>query len=151
MKECARCKEVKEIESFCWRSKARGTRHSWCRVCRKEYDAEIWRDGRKKETKEKSRKAQRLIAEKFLIDYFRSHSCSDCGEDNIMFLEFDHLRDKETTISRMLANGCSINKIKEEINKCEVVCKHCHTLRTAARGKSWRTKWLVGERGITQQ
>ena len=48
-------------------------------------------------------------------------------------LEFDHLRDKEFTISCFTTSTQDINKIKSEIEKCEIVCANCHKNRTYVR------------------
>lgn len=147
MKICTRCREEKDIEDFSWRSRKEGKRHSWCKDCRRKYDAAMWRDGNKKKTKLETRQAARLKVEEFLISLFQQNPCVDCGEADIRVLEFDHLRDKEANISTMLANACSIAKIKSEICKCEIVCKNCHAKRTITRGDSWRAKWLVSISG----
>lgn len=47
-------------------------------------------------------------------------------------MEFDHLRDKEFTISRH-GLTVSIDRLKPEIAKCDVVCSNCHRSRTYAR------------------
>lgn len=35
-------------------------------------------------------------------------------------------KEKEYNISKMVHEGFSINRIKEEIKKCEVLCSNCH-------------------------
>lgn len=69
----------------------------------------------------------------FLITYLRAHPCVDCGETDIVVLEFDHLRDKRAAISQMIGNQ-ELRTIKAEIEKCDVVCANCHRRRTAQRG-----------------
>ena len=39
----------------------------------------------------------------------------------------------------MRASGWSLQKIQEEITKCEVVCANCHRIRTATRAG-----WFIG-------
>jgi hypothetical protein len=77
----------------------------------------------------------------YLHDYLRNHPCVDCGESDIVVLEFDHLPEFEK-----LFNATNISKsydaIKAEIAKCEVVCANCHTRRTAKRG-GWRKALLA--------
>jgi hypothetical protein len=50
-------------------------------------------------------------------------------------LDFDHLPkyNKFMNIADMIGRGYSMEKIWEEIEKCEVVCKMCHALRTHER------------------
>lgn len=61
--------------------------------------------------------------------------CKDCGyNEHFAALEFDHVdgRDREQdTVARLM--GKSINRIMQEIEKCEVVCGNCHRIRTFNR------------------
>jgi hypothetical protein len=69
---------------------------------------------------------------RFLLEYFRSRPCVDCGEHDPLVLEFDHLGDKRFTIGRALPDR-SWESLLAEIEKCEVVCANCHRRRTARR------------------
>jgi hypothetical protein len=62
-----------------------------------------------------------------------SSGCVDCGINNHIILDFDHLHDKKYNISRMIHDGFSWAAIKKEIAKCEVVCANCHRIRTHNR------------------
>jgi hypothetical protein len=75
----------------------------------------------------------------FIVDYLRAHPCVDCGEADIVVLEFDHLRDKVASISQMIRNN-ELARIIEEIAKCDVVCANCHRRRTAQRGGWYRVQ-----------
>lgn len=59
--------------------------------------------------------------------------CADC----LFFfpacvLDYDHLPgfEKIDTVSRMVTRQCRWEKIQAEIDKCEVVCRVCHGIRT---------------------
>lgn len=65
-----------------------------------------------------------------------SSGCTDCGIQNPVLLDFDHLRDKKYNISRMVHDGFSWAAIKKEIEKCQVVCSNCHRIRTHDRHMS---------------
>ena len=73
------------------------------------------------------------------MDYLRLHPCVDCGESDIVVLEFDHLRDKTRNVSYLIGTG-EIPRIKEEIAKCDVVCANCHRRRTSERGGWYRSR-----------
>jgi hypothetical protein len=73
----------------------------------------------------------------YLIEYFRTHPCVDCGEADAVVLEFDHLRDKSFDVAQSLPYR-SWQSILDEIAKCEVVCANCHRRRTARRRGSLR-------------
>lgn len=70
---------------------------------------------------------------KRLSDIKESSGCADCGVNNPIVLDFDHLKDKKYNISRMIHDGFSWAAIKKEISKCEVVCANCHRIRTHYR------------------
>lgn len=107
--------------------------------------------------KEKQREAQRLWAEKnriknkhiirinaqerkraltkYIREYKESIGCTDCKIEYPFFvLQFDHVRgEKKDNVATMVNNRISLKVIKEEIDKCEVVCANCHALRTWSR------------------
>jgi hypothetical protein len=68
-----------------------------------------------------------------LVEIKQASGCVDCGENNHIVLDFDHLRDKKYNISRMIHDGFSWKAILKEIKKCEVVCANCHRIRTYVR------------------
>ena len=70
----------------------------------------------------------------FLIDFFRTRHCVDCGDDDPLVLEFDHLENKLFNISKGLRDR-SWQTVIDEIGKCDVVCANCHRRRTARRGR----------------
>jgi hypothetical protein len=70
---------------------------------------------------------------KKLSDIKEASGCIDCGANNHIILDFDHIRDKKYNVSRMIHDGFSWAAIKKEIEKCEVVCANCHRIRTHNR------------------
>lgn len=44
-------------------------------------------------------------------------------------MDFDHREDKKFNIAQ-LSKIASVEKLKEEIAKCDVVCANCHRIRT---------------------
>ena len=49
-----------------------------------------------------------------------------CGEDRWYVLDFHHIGDKDFNISQKVQEGCSLDTIKKEIEKCIVLCANCH-------------------------
>ncbi len=78
-------------------------------------------------------RARRSDNQRRMIDYLRAHPCVDCGEADIVVLQFDHLADKTRDVGSMLSGGWTWPAIEKEIAKCEVRCANCHRLRTALR------------------
>jgi hypothetical protein len=74
-------------------------------------------------------------AKRALIEKTKKQPCMDCGHRfPAVCMDFDHVRGpaKKYTISS--AYRCiSMDRLKEEIAKCDVVCSNCHRIRTAAR------------------
>lgn len=82
----------------------------------------------------------RELAQGFVLKYLMSNPCKDCGETDPIVLEFDHVRGKKvaSVCNMSVSGGCSLVKIKKEIDKCEVVCANCHRKRTAKRANYYR-------------
>lgn len=68
-----------------------------------------------------------------MIDYLRAHPCVDCGETDIVVLQFDHLRDKKADVTQLINSGATWAAIEREIAKCAIRCANCHRLETARR------------------
>jgi hypothetical protein len=68
----------------------------------------------------------------FVQNYLVGEVCVCCGEGDIRKLEFDHIdrSTKKNTISRLVHTTHSLESIKKEIAKCEVLCANCHRVRT---------------------
>lgn len=82
-----------------------------------------------------------------VVDYLRAHPCVDCGEADLVVLEFDHLpgKDKRFDVARAVSGSTRAWKtIRAEIDKCEVVCANCHRRRTARRAGHRRHLLLMG-------
>lgn len=58
--------------------------------------------------------------------------CKDCGKNYPHYvLDFDHVRgDKISGLSELCAGTHAWEKIKAEMDKCDVVCSNCHRART---------------------
>jgi len=80
-------------------------------------------------------------------NFLREHPCVDCGITNPIVLEFDH-RDptqKEHEIARLIADA-SWERLKQEIEKCDVRCANCHRRRTARQFGYYRA--TISEAGF---
>src|SRR5215207_4100375 len=92
-RRCGRCGKLKPLDEFAWRRKGKGQRHNYCRPCHAEYHREHYLANRRKYIDMAKKRAQEVAQERytFLIEYFRSNPCTDCGESDPVVLEFDHL------------------------------------------------------------
>jgi hypothetical protein len=79
----------------------------------------------------KSRKA--TIKERVaFIAAAKDKPCMDCGNRfPSVAMDFDHVRGEKTMgIAYMAQHGYSLDLIRQEIEKCDVVCSNCHRIRT---------------------
>jgi hypothetical protein len=132
--KCYRCGEVKPIDEFSWRRKAKGQRDSFCRPCRAAYGRVHYEANRQRYIDQAAivKRRLRLDRTRYLISFFEANPCIDCGETDPVVLEFDHLADKAFAIGSELTRH-RWQTILDEIEKCEVVCANCHRRRTARR------------------
>ena len=132
---------MKAVEEFAWRRKAKGQRHNYCRPCHAAYHREHYLANKQRYVEQAHARKEALYLErtKFLIEYFVSHPCVDCGESDPVVLEFDHLADKEFDIGHALPYR-SWRSILAEIEKCEVVCRNCHRRRESRRMGALRVR-----------
>lgn len=81
-------------------------------------------------SKTKKSRRHKIRAEYFEIK--KGLSCEVCGNDDYRVLEFDHLdhTQKSFTISEAVSKAKSLDKIKAEIDKCQVLCANCHRIKT---------------------
>jgi DNA-binding MarR family transcriptional regulator len=90
--------------------------------------------GQKEKTVTRTRDSRNNIR-KYIQEVKQGQVCVDCKEDYpYWMMEFDHTSDdKLFTIGRFQEITSDIEKIKLEIEKCEIVCANCHRNRTYAR------------------
>ena len=68
---------------------------------------------------------------KYVAEYLAKNPCVDCGEDDPIILEFDHVRGKKLThVTKLARDNASLKRLDEEIAKCEVRCANCHRIKT---------------------
>jgi 5-methylcytosine-specific restriction endonuclease McrA len=78
-----------------------------------------------------------MTARDWIVDYLSVHGCTDCGERDLVVLEFDHVGPKRSHVAVMVTKGASPKALAREVANCEVVCANCHRRRTARRS-GWR-------------
>jgi hypothetical protein len=134
--KCYRCGEVKAAEEFAWRRRRKNQRDSFCRPCRSAYGREHYLANKQRYIDQAavSKRKIRLERTRYLIEFFATNPCVDCGETDPVVLEFDHL--DVTAKSFDIGNALERHtweKFAAEMRKCEVVCANCHRRRTARR------------------
>ena len=131
MKTCTRCETEKELTEFRKDSKRPDGLQIYCKACAKHFDDQ--RYGRHSERHKDVVRARKKRVREFVVNYLLEHPCVDCGEDDPVVLDFDHLSDKTKNVATMVQDGCSNETLMREISKCEVRCSNCHRRITARR------------------
>jgi hypothetical protein len=135
MKTCSRCRRTLALSEFNWKNQARGKVQSRCRVCSR---AQV-RDHYARHTPYYIEKAGRRNAvqsreyHQRVLEFLVAHPCVDCGEDDIVVLQFDHTdrSRKLSAVAVLFKRRLPWRRIEAEIDKCQVRCANCHQRRTA--------------------
>lgn len=138
MRKCTICKEERPLGEFNKNSGRKDGLQPQCRECSRRASRKYYETHNKLHRENVGRRNRRILKENQdkLIAYFAAHPCTDCGESDLLVLEFDHLRDKLKNVASLMKFSWA--RIEEEIAKCEVVCANCHRRRTAKRAKNYR-------------
>lgn len=117
-------------------------RSSWCRSCDAVYKRAYYLRNRASHIAHVKRIRLRTAQRNRLRvwQYLSQHPCVDCGERDIIVLEFDHLRDKRENLTQMVAGGFAWPAIEAEIAKCAVRCANCHRRKTARESGLYERK-----------
>jgi hypothetical protein len=130
---CSRCGLAKPITAFAWHTRRIGIRQRWCRDCHNAHKRAFYAMNRAAETARVARRRAGLVAQNSarIRAFLESNPCVDCGENETIVLEFDHIADKKRDVTRMVNSGLLWATIEREIAKCQVRCVNCHRRRTA--------------------
>jgi hypothetical protein len=139
-RRCYDCGAVKPITEFAFANKAKGTRQGRCRKCHAAYRRSHYLRNRDTYIRQEVARIKRYREENRpkIREYLRAHPCIDCGEANIVVLDFDH-RDPKTKAHNVVVLSMQKpwTRVLAEIAKCDVRCANCHRRRTA-RQFGWR-------------
>lgn len=144
VRRCSRCRAT--LPDVCF-NRHRSGRQWWCRACFRRY----FRDRGDVHLAQSATalKARRRRARAALIEHLRRHPCADCGEDDMVVLECDHVAGKAHAIAALVAAAAPLAALRDELARCEVVCVNCHRHRTAARA-GWRRARADWETHLSQ-
>ena len=144
-KRCCRCGEFKDACEFNFKDRAVDRRHTFCRECQHAWNRAHYERNKATYIANAHRNSAAYWAENLrrIIEYLHDHPCVDCGETDLVVLEFDHREgsNKRLAVSAMLRNY-SWPQIESEVAKCDVRCANDHRRRTALQ-LGWRKAALV--------
>lgn len=141
---CNKCKKEKSVSDFSFKNKDKGIRKKICKNCHTAYRRQHYLQNKDKyllKAHSWNTKQKEILAE-FLFKKLSQSQCVDCGEKDIIVLEFDHLNNKKFGIAEMYKNSYSLHAVEEEIKKCVVRCANCHRRKTAKDIGFWKFRML---------
>jgi hypothetical protein len=136
IKTCTRCGVDKPATEFRIKNTRTGTRSSWCRSCQSAYGKLHYKQHKQaylvRNRMHRHRSQGRSAYWYWLMTYLDSHPCVDCGQAELVVLQFDHRdgTEKVSTIGALL-NHSSWERLVAEVAKCDVRCANCHRIKTA--------------------
>jgi hypothetical protein len=131
MRRCGRCERDLPVSEF---NRLRDGLQHWCRECFRAYFRARAAVHRRQSAA--ARRKRVAVAREFMAGYLAEHPCVDCGQADPRVLDFDHLRDKTSLVSALVAWGAPRDRLMAEIGKCDVRCANCHR-RVTARRAGW--------------
>ncbi len=140
MKTCSACGKSKSLTNFYKRRTGTrsGQHYEKCKDCYKTRGRDYYSKHREKQLGlAKKRKQGYILERKKFFEEIKNKPCADCGKIYPPWvMDFDH-RDKKLKLGNVsklaLRKFWSIERIKEEIKKCDLVCANCHRERTYRR------------------
>lgn len=129
--ECSGCSLVKPIKQF---KKSKG---NLCTDCAKEDSKRRYKE--RSAYHSENKKQRKDIVREAIFNYLSECCCIDCGENDPLVLEFDHIKgEKIMSISNMISRAFRWEVIYKEIEKCAVRCANCHRRKTLKESGSYR-------------
>lgn len=129
---CSRCGQRKPTTDFPLRRRDGARRQSHCRACKAAYQADWYAENRARHilAVEATRRA-RLERNRRLVREAKDRPCADCGQRYPPYvLDFDHVRGQKSWAIASQVRDATLERLREEIAKCDVVCANCHRERT---------------------
>lgn len=71
----------------------------------------------------------------WVTEEFLKKGCRDCGITDVRVLEFHHRNPDEKSFGVMQGLTRSLEVLRQEIEKCDVLCANCHLIRHAERDR----------------
>ena len=134
IKMCPKCQKELDLSNFYMRKTGlrSGEYYEKCKNCMKIRGRNYYHANHDRQLKLALKRRHRAYLEKrdFLIN-FKNKPCLDCGKEYPFYvMDLDHrdFRTKVENVSRMFTRNWSLDKIKIEAQKCDIVCANCHRI-----------------------
>lgn len=116
-------------------SPVRASGQSSCRACHNAYQKAYYQRNPKQRYSASKAGKRRQQEIDHLLRSTKDRPCMDCGKSYPSYvMDFDHCRGKKLMdLSMARQKHWKIQRILDEIAKCDVVCSNCHRERTWSR------------------
>jgi hypothetical protein len=144
MKQCFRCKFMKDTSEFHRYARNKDGLQPYCRLCKREIDYQHNR--RNPRRNYEHTREYRLRNQKWLDEYLKTKQCEweGCTVDDPDMLVFDHLNpsEKRDHVSTIANGSWGLKSVQDEVAKCRVLCANHHQKHTIQQFgyKKWRTE-----------
>jgi len=124
-KICSTCKIEKDINEFSNNKNKKDGKQLSCKNCCKSQQKKCYYKDKSKYFNRS--KIQRNKTQDFIIEYKKERCCEKCNEKRYYILDFHHIehKTKSDNIGDLSSSG-NFNQLKNEIEKCILLCKNCH-------------------------
>ena len=131
---CSTC-TARNLTKADFHVRGNGKLYKQCKTCRRtKIKSYYYKDKRKYIERAKKSNIQIKVRIQEEIDKAKDVPCGDCGKRYPPYvMDFDHRSNKKANVSD-LKRYCSVQRVLEEIAKCDVVCANCHRERTYGPG-----------------
>jgi len=127
-KKCFSCQIEKNYDLFNKNIRKNDGLQSRCRDCQQKYDRIQYRNSEARRTGQRLNNKKNVERnQRFVWQYLQNHGCVHCPENDPIVLTFDHYKGaKNFNICDGVRHGYSLQRIQNEIEKCQVLCANCH-------------------------
>ncbi len=145
-KKCPKCEFKKHSDAFRPNKYKKDGLQVYCRDCddRLQHEWYLKNKGKVKAASSKRNKEQKIRNIHLVLSLLKGKGCEKCGEQNPIVLEFHHIEAKLYNVSVLVCNSWSEKKIKDEIDKCKILCANCHKIETAIQQNWYKLAMLNG-------
>ena len=143
LKQCCRCKVVKDTSEFHRSAPRKDGLQSYCRACKKLIDREHNRRNPRRNYEHRREYALRNL--RWLNEYLKTRCCEweggDVNDPDMLVLDHLNPSEKRGHVSSIAHSSWGLKSVQEEVAKCRVLCANHHQKHTIQQ--FGYKKWLI--------
>jgi len=145
MKTCCVCHEELPESEFNKNKTRKDGLSTLCRACSRARSKRFYQENTESQKQYITLRRQKRKEESIpKILEILAGGCSSCSEKDIRCLDFHHVENKKKSVMVLLREGYGWEAIKEEIDKCIVLCSNCHRKLTSESNGCWKNEQVLG-------